>query len=317
MDKFKGMSLFMSAVETGSFAAAAKKHATDPSNVSKAMKKLEEQLGVQLFYRSTRKLSLTAAGQKYADSVGHIVAQLQTVEDELLSDNDTPQGPLKVNLPVAYGRNYILPMIAKFKKSYPLIELDVSFNDHYVDMISEGVDVAIRSGSLADSRLVAQKLSPMSFVLCASAKQSLDLQDIFDGDQLNEEKMRALPWVQFRFRQTGRCMPIDFSYSGKHIQIKPSSTTIVDDGSAFVELCAEGVGLAMIPHFAIKSQVEAGNIKVLAKIDEFADSGVFIVYPKRQYLPQRSRAFIDFVKAELKTMGETAKTTWLDYSPHC
>lgn len=312
MDKFKGMSLFISAVETGSFAAAAKKHATDPSNVSKAMKKLEEQLGVQLFYRSTRKLSLTAAGQKYADSVSHIVAQLQAVEDELLADNDTPQGLLKVNLPVAYGRKYILPMLAKFKTTYPLIELDVSFNDHYVDMISEGIDVSIRSGTLADSRLVAQKLSPMQFVICASATQAPQHHDVFEADQLSEEKLRLLPWIQFRFRQTGRSMPIDFSYQGKAFQIKPRSTTIIDDGSAFVDLCADGVGLGMIPHFAIKSQVESGKITVLAKVDEFAGSGVFIVYPKRQYLPQRSRVFIDFVKAELTAMGETPRTTWLD-----
>ena len=160
----------MSTIETGSFSATAKKHATDPSTVSKAIKRLEEQLGLQLLYRSTRQLSLTSAGQKYADTVGSLYQQLESCEHELKSANNSYSGALKINLPVSYGRVYMLPMLSQFKKTYPDIELEVSFNDQYVDMISNAIDISIRSGTLNDSRLVAQKLSPMPFVLCISKK---------------------------------------------------------------------------------------------------------------------------------------------------
>jgi DNA-binding transcriptional LysR family regulator len=327
MDKFKTIALFMSTIETGSFSATAKKHATDPSTVSKAIKRLEEQLGLQLLYRSTRQLSLTSAGQKYADTVGSLYQQLESCEHELKSANNSYSGALKINLPVSYGRVYMLPMLSQFKKTYPDIELEVSFNDQYVDMISDAVDISIRSGTLNDSRLVAQKLSPMPFVLCMSTKgqenQSLksvcasnssgsaDLGIIQNIDISNEE-LAALPWVLFRFKQTGKTMPINFTYQGRNIHVEPKRVTIVDDGEAMARMCAEGLGLCLMPHFNAKALVMEDKMKVVAKVDEFPNSGVFIVYPKRKDLPKRTQVFIEFVKAYLKEMGESPSKTWLD-----
>ncbi|PKH89460.1 LysR family transcriptional regulator [Colwellia sp. Bg11-28] len=309
MDKFKTIALFMSTIETGSFSATAKKHATDPSTVSKAIKRLEEQLGLQLLYRSTRQLSLTSAGQKYADTVGSLYQQLESCEYELKSANNSYSGALKINLPVSYGRVYMLPMLSRFKKAYPDIELEVSFNDQYVDMISDAVDVSIRSGTLNDSRLVAQKLSPMAFVICASS----DLVATRKVD-ISNEGLVALPWVLFRFKQTGKTMPINFSYKGCQINIEPKKVTIVDDGETMAQMCAEGLGLSLMPHFNAKALVVAGKMKVVAILDEFPSSGVFIVYPKRKDLPRRTQVFIEFVKDYLKEIGETPSKTWLDTS---
>ncbi len=126
----------MTTVKMGSFAATAKKHATDPSTVSKAIKRLESQIGLQLFYRSTRQLSLTSVGEKYAQTVGSLYQELASLEDELKSENEDHSGLLRINLPVSYGRTYILPMLAKFKQQYPEIILDVSFNDAYIIYLS-------------------------------------------------------------------------------------------------------------------------------------------------------------------------------------
>lgn len=327
MDKFKTIALFMSTIETGSFSATAKKHATDPSTVSKAIKRLEEQLGLQLLYRSTRQLSLTSAGQKYADTVGSLYQQLESCEHELKSANNSYSGALKINLPVSYGRVYMLPMLSQFKKAYPEIELEVSFNDQYVDMISNSIDISIRSGTLNDSRLVAQKLSPMPFVLCNSNKGqenksidracaqdnsgSLDLASI-QSVEMSSEGLAALPWVLFRFKQTGKTMPINFTYQGRHINVEPKRVTIVDDGEAMAKMCAEGLGLCLMPHFNAKALVRANKMKVVAKVDEFPNSGVFIVYPKRKDLPKRTQVFIEFVKDYLNEMGESPSMTWLD-----
>jgi DNA-binding transcriptional LysR family regulator len=307
MDKFRTIALFMSTISTGSFSATAKKHATDPSTVSKAIKRLEEQIGMQLFYRSTRQLSLTSAGQKYADTVGTLYHQLESFEDDLKSVNDSYSGSLKINVPVSYGRMYVLPMLCEFKKVYPDISLDISFNDQYVDMISDAVDVSIRSGTLADSRLVAQKLTPMEFVLCAGSEWAAQTEI-----NISNECLANFPWILFRFRQSGKTMPINFHYQDRHIIVDPKSSTTVDDGEAMAKMCAEGLGLTLMPHFTAKELVAAGKVKVLAKVEDFPNSGVFIVYPKREYLPKRTQVFIEFVKAYLEQMGETPSNTWLN-----
>jgi DNA-binding transcriptional LysR family regulator len=306
VDKFKTIALFMSTIQSGSFAATAKKHATDPSTVSKAIKRLENQIGLQLFNRSTRQLSLTSAGQQYADTVGTLYHQLETFEDELKSVNDSHSGLLKVNVPVSYGRTYVLPMLCDFKNTYPDISLDVSFSDKYVDMISEAVDVSIRSGTLTDSRLVAQKLTPMEFVLCAGSEFSSLL-----PIDISSTCLSSLPWILFRFKQTGKTMPIEFMYQGQHITVDPQDKTIVDDGEVMAEMCASSIGLTLMPHFIAKKLVVAGKIKVLAKVDDYLDSGVFIVYPKRKYLPKRTQVFIEFFKNYLTKMGESPTNTWL------
>lgn len=322
MDKFKAIALFMSTMQTGSFAATAKKHATDPSTVSKAIKRLEEQLGLQLLYRSTRQLSLTSAGQKYADTVGSLYLQLETVEEELKSANDSYSGALKINLPVSYGRMYMSPMLCKFKKAYPDIQLEVSFNDQYVDMISNAIDISIRSGSLNDSRLVAQKLTPMPFVIC-STNQARGSEfgskgiSVIENIDITNEALSASPWVLFRFKQTGKTMPMNFSYQGRHINFEPKKVTIVDDGETMAQMCAAGIGLSLMPHFTAKDLVNKGEMKVIAKLDDFPNSGVFIVYPKRKDLPKRTQIFIEFVKNYLKEIGETPSKTWLDSPRSC
>jgi len=308
MDKFRSLALFMTTVETGSFAATAKKHATDPSTVSKAIKRLEIQIGLQLFFRSTRKLSLTSAGEKYAQTVGSLYQELETVEDDLKSENEDASGFLKINLPVSYGQKYILPMLAKFKALYSDIELDISFNDAYVDMIGDRVDVSIRSGSLPDSRLIAQKLTPLDFVICRSSK--------LDGDpiEINSQFLSKQPWVLFRFKQTGKTMPINFEYKSQKINVEVENYTIVDDGEALSYLCSSGAGLAIMPHFTAKNMVDKGYLSVVCKADGFEGAAVYIVYPKRDFLPKRTRLFIDFIKVQIAEMGESPNNTWLDNS---
>jgi len=306
MDKFKAIALFMSTTNTGSFAGTAKLHATDPSTVSKAIKRLESQLGLQLFYRSTRQLSLTTAGKKYAETVGSLYQQLETCEDELKSSNESHSGVLKISVPISYGRAYVQPMLCQFKARYPEISLDVSFKDQYVDMISEAVDVSIRSGTLADSRLVAQQLTPMEFVLCVGSEFSPAT-----AIEMTDQCLAALPWVLFRFKQTGKTMPIDFYYQGRHIDIEPKNVTIVDDADVMAGMCAEGLGLSIMPHFTAKALLLAGKLNMIAKLDEYPNSGVYVVYPKREYLPKRTQLFIEFMKNYLEELGESPSNTWL------
>ncbi|MDO6428259.1 LysR substrate-binding domain-containing protein [Thalassotalea sp. 1_MG-2023] len=309
MDKFRAMTLFATTTKTENFTETAKLHATDPSTVSKAIKRLEEQLGLQLFNRSTRQLKLTSAGSRYAQMVEELLLKLKAHEEELRQDSRDIKGTLKINLPVSYGRQYVLPMLCEFREAYPQLQLDINFSDEYVDMIKESIDISIRSGTIADNRLVAQKLSPIKFVLCIGSNA-----DITNNIEITQECLSSYPWILFRFKQTGKTMPIDFNYKGKRISLEPTQKTIVDDGEAMAELCAANAGIALMPHFIAKQWVKTNKVKIIATLDESQSvaSGVYIIYAKREHLPKRRRVFIDFVKAYLVKLGESPRKTWLD-----
>lgn len=302
MDKFRSLELFLATVDNSSFAASARQFATDPSTVSKAIKRLEDQLGIQLFQRSTRKLNLTPAGAQYANTARNLLCELALCEDTLKNENNAAQGLLKINLPVSYGRLYMQPILIAFHKQYPKIQLDITFDDAYVDIIGQAYDVSIRSGTLTDNRLVAQKLSPIDFVTCASPEY---LQN--NTLAINEQTFHLHAWIRFRFKQTGKLM--GFVNTSKIIE--PEKQIIVDDGEAMVELCAAGLGIIQVPHFLAKHSVEDGSIVCLKKMAAFNLGGVYIIYPKRDFLPKRTRLFIDFVKDKIKAMGETPNKTWV------
>ena len=309
VNKFKSLHLFISVIETGSFAGAAKRHATDPSTVSKAIKRLEQDIGLQLFVRSTRKVVLTDVGQEYAQTVQGIYRQLEDCEAGLKADNDDDCGHLTINLPVSYGNEYVVPLISEFKRRYPKISLELIFSDEYIDMISHSIDLTIRSGNLSDSNMIAQKLSPMPFVICGAPKLAKTARESMTLDALN-----SLPWLMFRFKQTGKMMPLSFQFQGQRFDLAPhvSNVTVLNDGGAMMNLCADGVGLCLMPHFSAKRWVMSGDVEIVAKVDDFADMGVSVVYPNREYLPKRTRLFIDFLKESLAKQGDNYSRTWLD-----
>jgi len=310
LDNFRSLEFFLATIDGGSFAAAAKQFATDPSTVSKAIKRLESQLGIQLFQRSTRQLNLTQAGENYAASVRNLSEQLQLTEEALKSDNELPTGKLCINLPVSSGRLYIQPILVEFNRLYPGIKLEISFDDAYADMIGQKIDIAIRSGSLCDSRLIAQKLSPMEFVICASPKY------IKNNKELNVSNLASHPWIRFRFKQTGKLMPIIGLDANIRDTVDALENIVVDDGEAMAELSASGLGLTQVPHFIAKSWVKVGKLVTLYPPYRLEGEGVYLVYPRREFLPQRVRLFIDFVKASLIKINDTSGTTWLANHSH-
>jgi len=311
LDKFRSLEFSLATIDGGSFAAAANQFATDPSTVSKAIKRLESQLGIQLFQRSTRQINLTQAGEDYAASVRNLSEQLRQTEEALKSDNDLPTGKLCINLPVSYGRLYIQPILVDFNRLYPEIQLEVSFDDAHVDMIRQKIDIAIRSGSLSDSRLIAQKLSPMEFVICASPNYVKK-----NNNKLNVSNLALHPWIRFRFKQTGKLMPIVGLDSTIGELVDAQRDIVVDDGEALAALSASGLGLTQVPHFIAKSWVETGKLVILYPSYSLEEEGVYIIYPRREYLPQRVRLFIDFVKASLIKINESPDTTWLANYSH-
>lgn len=314
MDKLKVLEFFLSAADNGSFAAVAKANGSSPSTISKAIARLEHDIGVQLLYRNTRGLSLTQAGLLYAESARTILEQLSEVETSLKQFNDAPSGHLRINVPVSYGRLYVRPWMKEFLDLYPDIKFDLSYNDQYVDMIEHGVDITIRSGTVQDSNLVARRLSPIDFVTCASpdyiSRHISRHCNLVDNVLSSSEYVNRHRWIQFRFAQTGKILPVKYKNAVGVHDVHPEQCLVVDDGEAMAELCADGLGLSQMPHFIARKWIKSGDVCMVAPTVRLDGFGVFAMYPKRKYLPAKVRVFIDFLVKKLAAIEEGPETTW-------
>ncbi|TMP27604.1 LysR family transcriptional regulator [Pseudoalteromonas rubra] len=313
MDKLRSLTLFLATCEEQSFAAAARVCNTDPSTISKAVSRLEAELGVTLFQRSTRQLKITAAGRHYAHTVRSSIQALSSCEDELRQLNDAPRGRLRVNSAVCYGHLYVRPLLKAFCQRYPEITLELSLDDMHVDIIEQDIDVALRTGFIKDSRLVARCLSPMDFLVCASP-------DYLEqhGTPGSRGDFDNHAWIGFKIKETQQLQPIFLpDEQGNYQLCDLHRTHITDDGEAMAQLCADGLGFAQLPHFLAKAGLETGALVSLypAFRAPLPEGGVFAIYPKREYLPARVRVFLDFLVAALAVQQETPTHTWAEHWP--
>jgi DNA-binding transcriptional LysR family regulator len=305
MDKFRLIRCFLAVVDHGSYSSAARVLSASPSTVSKTITRLESNIGLQLFQRSTRQLQLTEEGKEYALQVRTLIEQLNNCESNIKRGNDLPRGKLRINVPISFGRLYIRPLLKPFFQLYPKINIELSYNDKYVDIIEQGFDVCIRSGSLYDSRLIVRQLCPIDFLVCASPSYLKTHKAPINAQQFSQHK-----WIRFRFQQTGCLLPILMPGSSDHIEYDPDQSYIVDDGEAMAELCADGLGLTQTPHFIARNWLQNQAIVSLFPAFNPEKFGIYILYPKHKYLPNRVKVFVDFLIEQMELLGETPLRTW-------
>lgn len=306
MDKLSLLKLFVNAVDHGGFAAAANHLGLSASTVSKGMARLEDNLNIKLFHRSTRQVHLTDAGSRYLVTVRRIVMELEQCEQELKRTNDLPCGKIKVNLPVSYGRLYVMPLLQGFTKLYPAIELEISFSDRYVDILEQGIDLTIRTGKIDDQRLVARKLSPIDLILCASPDYIAS-----NGFPAFASEYSQHSWVRFKYSQSGRLMPITIDEGQGVESYDPGRQFIVDDGEALAELCAQGLGLTQLPHFIARNWLKTKKIVPISPSLRSSE-GVYCVYPKREFLPVKVKVLIEYLLMKVEQIGENTYHTWAE-----
>ena len=290
MESFNAIPVFVTVLECGSFSAAAKKLGVSKAAVSKRVTQLEKQLGVTLLYRTTRKLSLTEAGERYFESAKRSVKHAKEAEDAVMQLQSAPQGRLRINAPMSFGRLHLAPLIPRFIQQYPDITIDLVMDDRVVDLIDGGFDVAIRAGNLPDSSLVARKLAPMHSILCASPAYL---------------KKHTLPQTPEDLSQHN-CLC--YSYSGNEwtfiLNGEPSAIQIsgnyqVNNSEALREALLQGLGIARVPTFVVGPDITSG--KLITLLDEYplASLTLYALFPERQYLPKKVRVFIDFMVMNL------------------
>ncbi|MBB1486160.1 LysR family transcriptional regulator [Oceanospirillum sediminis] len=310
MDKLRTLEIFIATCDGGSFAAAARLCSSDPSTVSKAISRLESQLGLTLFQRSTRQLRITTAGQCYARTVRKMLQDLTSCESELKYLNDSPSGTLRISSAVCYGHLYLRPLLKAFCRQYPDIRLELEISDLHVDIIDNDIDIALRTGYVKDSRLIARRLSPMDFLTCVSPDY-LKNRGVPDC----REDFNQHHWIGFRIKETQQLQPIFLpDDKGEYQPYELERTHITDDGEAMANMCADGLGFAQLPHFLAREGLNSGELVSLYPCFRVPqpDSGVFAIYPKRDYLPERVRVFIEFMTKALAGMGESPNHTWAE-----
>lgn len=290
MDRLTSMEAFVRVVDAGSFTAAARRWGRSKAVVSKYVAALEEHLGVPLLRRTTRSLSLTDAGRGYHARCVDLLGELEAVEAGLRSDHVEPRGLLRVTAPPGFMDRYARLMTTAFVERYPEITMDLLLTHRMVDLVEEGIDVALRVTVPRDSSLVARRLGPAPLVAVASPAYLARR-----GAPRTPGDLRAHAClVDTNFRDRGR-----WRFRGETVEVdgpfRVNSPTVVRD------LAAAGHGVAVVPAFVAAAHLDDGRlVEVLAGELAF-DWAVYAVYPRRRYLARRVRVFIDHLAAALES----------------
>jgi len=282
---------FTETAKRGSFAEAAREVGCTPSSLAKSVNRLERQLGVRLFHRTTRQVTLTDDGRRLFERCQRIVTELEQLRDEASGAREVPAGTLRIDMPVALGRIVMLPLLAQLTESHPQLAIDARFSDRYVDLVKESIDVAIRTGPLDDSSLVARPFARQELLLFASPSY-LALR----GTPSRLSDLSDHVAVTFRVPATGRPRPWHFLSSGRDVITTPPSRVFVDDGDAIVRAATLGMGIGQVPHYMITDAIEAGDLVEILPAFRPRPMQIAAVMPSGRLVPSRVRVLLDLIE---------------------
>ncbi|SMY16663.1 LysR family transcriptional regulator [Photobacterium aquimaris] len=292
MDRFEAMKAFVRVVQTGSFSATGRELNTTQTTISKRIAALEKILGVQLLRRSSREHSLTPAGHRYFESCLQILAQVEETEANLHDNITQLSGHIRIAVPVAFGRILLTPLLPTFFAQYPNISIELFVSDRHVDLISEGVDLAIRARKLEDSNLVARHLMDNPLKLYASPHYLDRVSPILVPDDLSQHE--CLLYSRLTSQQTWTLKNDQQSYV-----VPVNGAFKCDDGDVLLEATLHGLGISIFPPWMASQALAEGKlIEVLPTYQE-QTLPMYAVYPKDVYVPYRIQCFIDFLKQHL------------------
>ncbi|MFZ5722231.1 MAG: LysR family transcriptional regulator [Pseudomonadota bacterium] len=286
-----GLAAFVAVVETQSFTAAAQRLGTTKSRVSKQVTRLEDRLGVRLLHRTTRRLSLTEAGERLHERAARSLAELAEAQQEVSAFQDLPHGVLRVSAPMSFGLLHVAPALPEFMRRYPKVVIDLQMDDRKVDVVSEGFDVVIRIGRLADSSLVARRIAPVRMYTAAAPdylrahgtpQHPLDLRVhhclVYTGTQLDWQYQDA---------------------DGREFRVDVNGVYYTNNGQALRDAALAGIGILRSPDFSIGADIAAGRLVALLEDYRTFEPDIYIVLPERKHMPPKVRAFVEFMSERL------------------
>ena len=292
MDNLNGIVAFVSTAEALSFVAAGRKLGISASAVGKTIAKLEQALGVRLFHRTTRKVTLTDEGRHFYDRCRRILEDLRDAQAVLSEAAQTPRGKLRVSLP-AIGYRFLFPVLPEFTRLYPDVELDLDFNDRLVDVVEGGFDAVIRSGALMDSSLMSRRLGAFCFVLCASPRYLAQA-----GVPRTLRDLEAHACVRYRFPTTGKLQPWGLLADGSEPANLRTAMTF-NNMEALREAVIADFGIGYMPDFLVRDALATGMLTTVLDELRIAPGQFSILWPSSRQLSPKLRVFVDFMCAKL------------------
>lgn len=288
MERLECDRMFVAVMELGSFAAAARRIGTSNGQASKLISRLEQDLGVQLFKRSTRALSPTDMARSYYERVRLLLDEYDALDAAMRNTATSPSGRLRISAPVTFGSVRLTNHLVEFAHRYPHIELDVSFADRVVNLVDEGFDLGLRIGKLDDSRLIARKLCRIRVVTVASpaylkAHGTPDhWRDLAEHDCILDTNFRDPR--RWWFMENGEAQPL-----AMHGRLKFSNTEVC------LQMAKAGLGVARVPTFVAGEALHAGEVIPILRAFDMAPLDLYAVYPPARQLAQKARVMIDFL----------------------
>lgn len=307
METLSNIESFVRSAELGSFSAAARRLSLTPGGVSKNVAKLEASLGVRLFHRSTRSLSLTEAGERFLAEVSSGLETIQAAVSQASGTSEQPAGTLKVAMAMAFGRYYILPLLSEFLRLYPAIKPDWRFDNRQVDLVGEGFDVAIGGGIDLAPGVVVRELAKVHLVLAASPaylerkfvpQVPADLYQLDALLRFSQSTHRITPWHLK-------------TLAGEQATVEVPPRITLNDPEALCEAAIAGLGIAHVPMSHVLHYFESGElVRVLP--DWYTEKGTLSLYfAAKKHMPVKTRVFIDFIVEKFRAQNLAEK--WLAY----
>ncbi|MBC3468435.1 LysR family transcriptional regulator [Pseudomonas sp. RW10S2] len=296
MDHIHLMKVFVAVGELESFAGAARRLDMSPAAVTRAVSALEERLGVKLLLRTTRSVRLTEAGGRYLEDCRSILASIAEANEAAAGVNATPKGELAVTAPILFGKKFVMPSIVRYLQQYPEVDVSAYFLDRVVNMVEEGMDVAVRIGQLPDSGLKALRVGKVRRMLCASPDYLARHGVPTHPSDLHEHVVIATtnlsPRAGWRFGLTDE---------PTMVRMKPRLTVTSNDG-AIAAACA-GLGIARLLSYQVVEEIASGRLQVVLADFEEAPWPIHILHRESKYGSAKVRTFIDMLAADVRAKG--------------
>jgi DNA-binding transcriptional LysR family regulator len=293
MDRFDAMRVFVAVADAGSLSAAARALKVPLPTVSRKLAQLEEHLGVSLIVRTTRKFVLTEPGRTYLDSCRRLLGEIETAERMAAGEHAAPKGRLHVTAPIVFGRLHVLPIVLAFLKAYPEVDLSLSLVDRVVDMIDEGIDVALRIAHLADSSLIAARVGAVKLVTCAAPAYL----------KANGSPRAPGELIQHHCIASAIMSPADrWSYriDGEDRTVPIRARLAVSTAEAGIDAAIAGIGITRVLSYQVAAAIKSGKLKLILRPFELPEIPVSLVHPEARLTPPKVRAFLDFAAPRLR-----------------
>lgn len=293
MNKLQAMEVFVQVVDAGGFSRAADAMQLPKATVSTLIQQLESALSVKLLHRTTRQVTVTADGAAYYERCLRILTDVKDAEESLSRTRLSPSGRLRVDAPTGLASSILVPALPAFFERYPDIQLELGCSDRLVDLIEEGVDCAVRGGTLADSTLIARRVGVLNMLTCASPAYLAQY-----GTPHHPRELERHRCVNYFSAKTGKIYDWDFTRDGERIQIPLPGVIAVNDSTAYVEAGLAGLGVLQMTDYLLRDHLATGRMVQILP-DWVSDPiPINIVYPQNRHLSTKVRVFVEWV-AEL------------------